>query len=402
MRATLLRLLLPVLCALGALAAPRDAHAYAWMIKHGYAQCGTCHTDPSGGETLTHMGRVQSDVLLSFGPHPDGYPRERAGFLFGVIAEPDWLRLGGSLRAMSIYKFAKGNQDSDFSVFPMQADLYGSADAGPVVLGWSIGYAKVPGGSPHARAAQVTGGQGDVPNLISRSHYLGFRLDDDTLLRVGRLNLPFGMRIPEHVMWVREATRTDRESDQQHGIALAFNRSSWRAELMAIAGNYQVNPDDFRERGYAGYAEYILSPTFALGLNSMWTKARRDRLTLGNNGYVRGAHGVTARAGIGEQFALLTEVDLLKSTGKGIGYVGLLQGDFEPLQGLHAMATVEVVNEGKPKAASVAPTSGVGKLRHGIWLSAAYFFMTHLDARLDVVVRKDDPLTAQAQIHMYF
>jgi len=372
------------------------------MIKYGYGQCGSCHVDPSGGETLTHMGRVQSDVLLSAGSHPDGYPRERAGFLFGLIDEPDSVRLGGSARLMSIYKFSKGSQDSDFSYFPMQADLYGAGEFGSFVVGGSLGYAKVPGGSPHARAAQITAGQGDDPNLISRTHYIGFELGEGTLLRLGRLNLPFGIRIPEHVMWAREATRTDRESDQQHGLAFAYNRNRWRAELMAIAGNYQVNPDDFRERGYSGYAEYMLSPTVALGVSSLWTKARRDRLSLSSTGFVRNAHGLMGRIGVAEKLAILAEVDVLKSSQHKLGYVGMLQGDYEVFQGLHGMGTVEFVNEGKSTAPGAVATSGVGKMRTGFWLTAGYFFMTHLDARLDVVIRKDDPLTAQAQLHFYF
>src|SRR6188768_2269366 len=43
---------------------PSRAHAYTWMIKHGYASCPVCHADPSGGELLTTYGRVQSDELL--------------------------------------------------------------------------------------------------------------------------------------------------------------------------------------------------------------------------------------------------------------------------------------------------------------------------------------------------
>src|SRR4051812_47704432 len=43
---------------------PSRAHAYTWMIKHGYASCPVCHADPSGGELLTSYGRVQSDELL--------------------------------------------------------------------------------------------------------------------------------------------------------------------------------------------------------------------------------------------------------------------------------------------------------------------------------------------------
>jgi hypothetical protein len=29
--------------------APKEAHAYAWMIKRGYPSCPACHADPSGG-----------------------------------------------------------------------------------------------------------------------------------------------------------------------------------------------------------------------------------------------------------------------------------------------------------------------------------------------------------------
>src|SRR3954469_10188718 len=43
---------------------PSRAHAYTWMIKHGYTSCPVCHADPSGGELLTQYGRVQSDELL--------------------------------------------------------------------------------------------------------------------------------------------------------------------------------------------------------------------------------------------------------------------------------------------------------------------------------------------------
>ncbi|HTM46122.1 MAG TPA: hypothetical protein VL137_14275 [Polyangiaceae bacterium] len=393
---------LALVCLVGILAWSGDAHAYPWMIKYGYAQCSSCHVDPSGGELLTHMGRVQSDELLSFGPDKNGYPRERAGLLFGLINEPDSLRLGGSARGMGVYKAKKGSQDSSFRYFPMQADIYGAVSFGPVILGGSLGYARVKGGSPHARAAQVTTGQGYDPNLLSRTHYIGFVLDKGMLLRLGRLNLPFGQRIPEHVMWVRESTLTDRESDQQHGVALAYTRKRWRSELMGIAGNYQVNPDEFRQRGYAGYAEYLISPTFGIGVSSMWTKARRDRLLLTSTGYVRNAHGVTARVGIARKVAVLAEMDLLKSSAHAMGYTGMLQADYEPIQGLHGMGTFEFLDEGKSKALGATATSGAGKMRTGIWLSAAYFIMAHLDTRLDVVVRKDDPLTLQAQIHLYF
>src|SRR5687767_13220640 len=54
-------LLLPLL----AFAAPREARAYQWMLKHSYTSCNACHTDPSGGELLTPYGRMQSEAALS-------------------------------------------------------------------------------------------------------------------------------------------------------------------------------------------------------------------------------------------------------------------------------------------------------------------------------------------------
>ena len=281
-----------------------DSHAYAWMIKHGYGKCGTCHVDPSGGETLTGMGRVQADTLLSM-RGSDKSPREMAKFLWG-LDEPAPLRLGGSSRWMLI------KQGDDTSFFPMQLDVYGAGNLGGFLFGGSLGVAKVDVGSPHARRAQLTSGQGDTMNLLSRTHYIGMELDNGSMIRAGRLNLPFGLRIPEHVMWVRDATRTDRDSDQQHGVSLYMNDGRWRGELMAIFGNFQISPDDFRERGYAGYVEYFLNPTLAVGATSMFTQARQDLAEPLAGRYNRHAHGVMARAGISDAFAVIGEVDVLK------------------------------------------------------------------------------------------
>ena len=43
----------------------KPARAYPWMIRHGYAACMPCHTDPSGAGPLSDYGRAQGDVLLA-------------------------------------------------------------------------------------------------------------------------------------------------------------------------------------------------------------------------------------------------------------------------------------------------------------------------------------------------
>lgn len=418
------------------------AQAYTWMIRHGYGGCPTCHADPSGGELLTAYGRVQSDLILrmrygsdsvsaassesssgdfddfgDFGtedsggdsepaakeesePEPEPPPEDEgssintSGFLFGAVTMPDALLLGGSFRYMNLYKL--GNEDP-FDTFPMQMDVYGQVEAGSFRAGASIGAARVPASSPHARAAQVTTGQGEQFNLISRWHWLGFELDPKTLLRAGRINLPFGVRIPEHTMWVREATSTDRESDQQHGIALSYNEAKMRAEGMAILGNYQVNPDRFRERGYALYVEGLLSDALSFGISSKITRARADVVSVA--AVTRQAHGPMLRAAFGETLVLLAEADVLVKTNTSLGYVGFVQADILAVQGLHFMLTGEALDGG---ALDASPkVTGAGKPRFGGWVSANWHFFTHLDFRLDLVARQSDPLTILAQLHLF-
>jgi hypothetical protein len=369
-----------------------DAHGYPWLIKSGFAKCSTCHVDPSGGETLTHMGRVQADVLLSTrGDNED--PRDFTKFLYG-LGDPDRVRLGGSLRGAALFR--KDNN----RIFPMQVDAYGAAYIGDIILGGSIGVVRVDPGSPHARRAQLTTSQERDLTLLSRNHYAGVELSDALLLRAGRLNIPFGLRIPEHTMWIRETTRTDRESDQLHGISLAVNDGRWRSEVMAIFGNFQINPDEYRERGYSGYVEYLVNPTFALGLSSLYTQARRDVVESRLGRYSRNAHGVMGRLGLGNYVGVMGEFDVLKNTGSDFGYVGFVQGNVEPIQGLQLTAVGEVQDRGSPD--SGAQVKGAGEPQFGAWFGVNWFFLTHFDVRADVIIRQETDPTLFLQAHTYF
>jgi hypothetical protein len=376
------------------------AQAYPWMIKHGFAKCASCHTDPMGGETLTGMGRVISDTTLSTRWDGGKEPTNNAK-LFYAVEEPAWLRLGGSVRMMwALYKLPYQGAEGAYRMFPMQMDTYGQLRFGDFRIGGSIGATRAPPGSSFGKPAQITSNEEQGWNLISRSHWIGYDLSDHLLLRAGRLNLPFGVRIPEHVMWSRDATRTDREHSQQHGVALDYYEGPIRAQLMAILGNYQMSPDKFRERGYSLYGEYLLSPHVALGVSSLVTHASADYILTGHPSNTRQAHGLTGRIAPIKDLAILAEADVLLSTATTFGYVGMLQADYEVIQGLHFIGTGEILDRGKfPKD---APGVGAGKPAFGGWLSAGWFFFTHFDARVDIVFRQNSPTTLQAQMHYYF
>ena len=356
-----------------------------------------------GGETLSGFGRAIGDTHLAtqWGGKGDA-PSSKGELLFG-IDEPRALRLGGSIRYMSaLYQAPKDGQDGNFTSFPMQADVYGQIRVGPVRAGGSVGFSRVPVGSEHAQAAQITSNtEGERPmNLISRSHWLGYDVSDHLLVRAGRLNLPYGIRLPEHVLWVRGKTRTDRESDQQHGLAVAYHEGKLRGEIMGIAGNYQVKPDEYRERGYSLSAEYMLDRRLGVGVNSLVTHAKQDRVLLNGKANTRQVHGVMARWAPLDPLAVLVEADAMLSSVSSGGYVALLQLDYEIVSGVHGLVTGEALDAGKPDGIQAGP--GAGESQLGGWLSVGWFFFTHFDVRADLVLRQDAPVTFQSQVHFYF
>jgi hypothetical protein len=323
---------------------------------------------------------------------------DTSGFLWGLVNTPDWLLLGGSYRQLSVYKLSPA---TSFATFPMMADVYGQVQIGQFRVEGSLGIVRVGVGSPYARAAQITGNQGDQWNLLSRTHWIGYDLaDGQVTLRAGHLNLPFGVRIPEHTMWVRQSTRTDRESAQQDGVALAYNGEKLRGEAMGIAGNYQVRPDKFRERGYSLYLEYMTGTRTAIGVSSLVTSAKEDRVTLRSN-VLRQAHGAFVRTAFTDSVTLLAEADALLTTQREPGYVGFAQLDYEITQGLHLMGTGEILDQGYDKILGGDRVLGAGQPQLGAWGTVDWFCLPHVEVRLDLFSRQNDQTTLLGQLHVF-
>jgi hypothetical protein len=339
----------------------KPAGAYAWMIRHDYTGCNQCHADASGGALLTEYGRAQSDFLLRmrYGA-PESYePPRSAEFLFGLVKLPESLLLGGDVRYVRVANRVNG-QDSA-RMFFMQADLQGQIAIERVKVNGSIGYAEI-----GARQAALT--HDPDKNVVSRTHWVGVDIGQDRnwQLRGGRMNMPFGIRAVEHTLWVRSMTRTDTAYSQQHGASLAYTGAELRGEIMLIAGNFQVAPDAFRERGYSGYIEYAASQRLAFGVSSLVARASKDLSS--QQSLVRHAHGAFGRYNPVKPLVLLAEMDLLATAPEGqptkTGMVGMLQADAEVTQGLHVMATGEAL-----KAPGDYGTSA------GLWGSVVWFFL---------------------------
>jgi hypothetical protein len=365
------------------------------MIKHDYAGCNQCHADPSGGGLLTLYGRAQGEILLR-----TRYQRQEdeagaaAWFLFGALPLPDDLLLGGDVREMFMQTRAASGPAAN-QLFLMQADVEGQVSEGRLHVNGSAGYAEKGG-----LLAAVT--HRPEKNLVSRVHWVGLDLgkDGEFMLRAGRMNLPFGLRAVEHTMWIRASTRTDIDTGQQHGIALAYNGVAVRGEAMFIAGNFQLSPDAYRDRGFTGYVEFNPRPQFALGLSALAVHAERDLLT--QVPVWRQVYGAFLRFAPIRPVVILAEADLIVHSEPPAliswGYADMIQVDVEAVRGVHVMATGEAQNP--------PPTSQPASYR--MWGSLAWFFAPHADLRADAIwqsmpagAKRSELITLLGQVHLF-
>jgi hypothetical protein len=384
--------LVGMLLLFGLFASPR-AEAYTWMIRHGYSSCAACHADPSGAGLLTAYGRAQSELLLAatYGKKKEEVSPS-TGPIFGAVTPPDWLLLGLSFRGGALVNQA-GAAVPTVRPVQMASDIRAQATFGQFRANASLGFAL-----RRARLAALT--PTEANNLVSRDHWLGWDNENQTLLvRAGRINLPFGLRNVEHTAWVRERTRTDTNEHQQYGVAVAYNGEGLRGELMGIAGNFLLNPDVYRERGYSGYVEWSPRTNLALGVSSLATRAAYDVDTRQPD-FWRQAHGVFGRWAVGGPVVLLGEADLLvnsaREQGMGLGYTGLLQADIEPVQGLHVILSGEALRT----------VGGVGTNVGGS-LGLAFVFLPQVELRVDGVARRlatdtggTNTLSILSQLHL--
>jgi hypothetical protein len=381
----------------GCLIAPRTALAFAWTIRDSYARCTPCHVDPSGGGILTSYGRALAEetIRMRFSGEPEGGGEvaPSAEFLWG-LKPPEPLMLQGELRYLHLEQKVEGAPSMARNIW-MQADFEAALALEHFVVSASIGYA-------HEGSLPAALTRAPEKNLVSRYHWLGYSLFDDALLlRAGRMNLPFGLRSIEHTLWARARTRTSINADQQYGVSASYADQRFRAELMAIAGNVQLRPDNFRERGYSGYFEWAAQPKLTVGASSLIVHRSLDPSTLRETW--RHAHGLFGRwATNWEPLVVLTEWNFALQSPRGAswrrGFVGYLQADVEVYQGIHLIGTGEAENIGGPGQ----------PLTWGTWLSYAWFFAPHADLRVDSIYQhfgssegSTSALSLLVQAHLY-
>jgi len=227
-----------------------SARAYPqFQFSSGTTRCSQCHYSPSGGTLITSWGRDEAGDTISLAG--DG------AFLHGAWTPPSWLALGGDLRLAGIVNDVGGPESPETAAFPMQFDLYGRvAFTESLSLNVTIGDR----GVVRPPDPSISGRSGDfVQRIMSREHYVMWRPSaSGPYVRLGRFYAPYGLRLVEHITYVRRYTGYNLYEE-------SYNSSGGYVvddfEVHATAFTHAPNSPDFfassgaHESGFVAYGE---------------------------------------------------------------------------------------------------------------------------------------------------
>lgn len=254
-----MRLIIVAAFATIAAATARTAESYPrFQLSTGTARCQDCHVSPGGGGLIDDYGRLEAGDTISRGG--DG------ALLHGAWDPPDWIRLGGDVRAATALKQQDGEREA--FAFPMQAELYAAVGGRGVTAYIAAG---LRGGARDPQPALVE-------RLASREHYVMYQRDA-LYIRAGRFFPIFGLRTADHTAYTRRYLGFG-ILEEPYGVAAGWAGTTWEGHVHA----YVPRPVAFlgagpRSRGVAAsYERRFLEDRAALGAQVRWATSEVDRI----------------------------------------------------------------------------------------------------------------------------
>lgn len=320
---------------------PQLAWSYPEMVRHGYVNCMTCHASPSGGGIPTQYGRELSrEVLSAAGKEGE------SDFAYGKIKTPEWLSLGGNLRAAGIFKDSP--TETEGHVIPMQADIEAAIAYKKMLL---VGTGGLSGGRKQSVQTRRF-----KDNFISRRHYVAYRPTDEISLRTGKFQPAFGINIPEHAVFIKRGLGWDQGTETYN------TEAAWIGERTNFFATGILGRPDARElkreKGGALLASYAPGETYKTGVSYFYGVNELQKR------HVAGPFGIL---GFTPHFFLLTEFDFqgakaLEGASRDTkwGFVNYQRLDYEFVQGFHGYLTQEFSRLDFGNSQSIAKTYGIG------------------------------------------
>ncbi len=335
-------LVLGVFLGLGA----ETAQAYPNAISMDYPSCINCHYHPAGNGTLTDYGRTIG--VNSYSAKPFWAPKaseeqiEKYGeFLFPGFNElQKYIRPQFNFRGLEFWNHFNApnpappqwiNMETDASVV-IRAD-----EDNHLFIAGSLG--------------RVPTGMGSY-DWISRGYYAAWRPSDALGFYAGLMDITYGIKIPDHIAFSREATGLA-ENDQADSFLVHYLSDNFEVFAQGFIGNLSQSAD-LRQKGGSFVFEGGPNPGVRYGLDLLYsTNDYRKRVLT----------GLHTRYKVTEGSAILAEAGMAKyipySGAQSTGFYALLQPSFRLTRGFYWLMTAEAFSQdwlaGTPRILRFSP-----------------------------------------------
>lgn len=342
--------------------------AFPDTIRHGYTSCTTCHISPSGGGLMTDYGRSLSKELIS----STGYKNEEQP-LHGALSffrKPKLLErlvVGGDARYLHRKVDSKTSETEE--KFWMQAQLRAGLLFEKIKLIGSLGNIENP---------RVT----DKVEWVSPEAYAIITPEQKFSLRAGRFSPMYGLRLPDHNLWVKTEAGLQPWL-RQDSAEMIFEDE---ATLVSLAGFQSSSrmPVSFQTTGYTFNVYRILAETYRLGFsgtNAEGQGVRRRTAT---------AHGT-----LGFTKDWYAHIEVLRSWTTGITKdVGFFRSGYELFKGF--------VPYGQFQSRVDRAQKGNGQVRYGGGI--LFYPRPHFEIQVQVEQQQAKPTNSQEaylMLHYY-
>ena len=257
------------------------------------SRCTICHYAPAGGGLINNYGRSEAADTISMGGN--------GGFLHGLWTPPPWLSLGGQFRFAGLINNTNSREGTELAAFPMQFDLLGRVELGPLSLYVNGGFRGV------ARREQSLGDYyTSSDTYVSREHYLMWRAGaTGPYVRAGRFFAPYGLRLAEHPAWVRRFLGFN-TLEETYNVSGGFVNDVWELHLTAFTRDF-FRPVGHRGSGGAAYYERRFGTRLALGAEA--------RVAVAGDQSTRAQGGLVGKWVLpGTRIMLLAQADLVNES----------------------------------------------------------------------------------------
>jgi len=271
---------------------PGTVWAHPELVRHGYANCNSCHVSPSGGGVLNSYGRSLSQALVStWGTEPEAAP------FYGIAPLPENIHAQAFIRGVQFVRDTPRALSGKLVM--MQTDLDIATTFGNLSTVIAVG---------------------TTPDISSSHHYLLMQLNEKNSLRIGKFRTDYGINLANHSAPTRQGLGWGPDSES-YNLEWGFQGEQFTGSITAVLG--KLDEDTISERGLALTGTAFLGERFKVGASFFHGNSQ--------NG-TRNLIGPFMILGFTPQFYFLNEMDLQFQNGNTdfysyhrIGY-DILQG----------------------------------------------------------------------------